>query len=637
MDASEEIDALRAKGLQHLNHEEFEEAERIFRKLAKTDPSPTFLNNLALCRFQQGDAEGALRVLRPNLEADRPNPFARALAAQALAALGRKEDAEAHLVRAIFDFETGMETVVPAGVVDEESWRAYTVIVKRAAGDLGHHRQVLDLYHKWERYHVYLEDDFLAGVAAFNLGRYSEAASYWRSLPWPQRRLMDMYVAVADAADAGIVPPFPLEYRVPSLREIKRRKTDDDSRRLAQQGWSRMIALGSILDSSVDDEMRRLGAAQLRTIIRHGGDWGLDLARRILSAADVNRQVKLAAAVALVEMGVYKEGESIEAVVDGKAKWLVIRTPKIAEQPDPAIEPIVWEARRLRDAGKIDEAIEKLQPLMVQGHFYPPAVLTLANLLGRKERLDEAEDLLLTLKEIAPDDPTVLFNLAALYLQRGDLGRARKYADQVNPQGQTDDFRRKLKLLKDETDRLELLTASPSQVVGVLAEPWREEQEDKPISLNVKLSQAMRGVPAGWLNAACKAYGIGPATMRHRKERAEALTQRLTDRRHMRETVLKLELDEKEALRFILGKGGWARLSALTRRFGSMEGDGFWWEEVPPQSTLGKLRCKALVFVGRAVVEGRRYKVAVIPVELREGLAELLGSPLPGAHEEDAE
>ena len=633
---SEEIDALRAKGLWHLNREEFEEAERVFKKLVKTDPSPASRNNLAMCRFRQGDPEGALKVLKPNLEADLPNPFAHALAAQALAALGRQEDAQEHLARAISDFETGMKTVVPAGLVDGQSWREYTVIIKRAAGDLGHHRQVLDLYHKWERYHVHPEDCFLAGVAAFNLGRFSQAASYWRRLPRPEWGFADLYVIVADAANAGIVPRFPLEYRILDLREIKRRKTDDDLRRLAQQGWSRMIALGDILGESADHEERQLAAAQLRTIIWHGGDWGLDLAKRILSASSVGKEMKLAAAEALVDLGVYKEGESIEAVVDGKSKWLVIRTPKVTEEPDETTEALVEEARRLRDAGKIDEAIEKLQPLLGQGDFYPPAMLTLANLLRRKDRLDEAEGLLLTLKEVAPHDPTVLFNVAALYLQRGDLDRARKYAGQIDRHELTDELRGKLRLLEDEINRLALLTVRPSQVVAALADSWREEQEEKPISLNVNLSRAMRGVPAGWVNAACEEHGIDPGSIRHRRERAEALGQRLVDRRHMEETVLKLEQDEKEALRHILDRGGWAKLSALTRRFGSMDGDGFWWEEIPPRSTLGRLRRKALVFVGRAVVEGRRYKVAVIPVELREGLAELLGSPLPGARGEDS-
>lgn len=255
----------------------------------------------------------------------------------------------------------------------------------------------------------------------------------------------------------------------------------------------------------------------------------------------------------------------------------------------------------------------------------------LANLLRRKDQLDEAEGLLLTLKDVAPSDPAVLFNLAGLYIQRGDPRHARKYADQIDRRRATDEIREKLPLLEDEIDRLELLTVRPSEVVAAVAESWREEQEEKPISLNAKLSQAMRTVPAGRVNAACEAHGIDPTSTRHRKERAEALARRLVDRPHMEETVSNLEEDERAALRFILNGGGWAKVSALTRRFGSVEGDGFWWEETPPRSTLGRLRLKALLFVGRALIDGRRYKVAVIPLELREGLAKLLGSHSPAA------
>lgn len=137
MGASREIGALGAEGLRHMSKGGFQEAERIFKKLAKTDPTPTSLNNWAACRFLQGDPEGALMVLRPNLEADLPNPFAHALAAQAFAALGRMETAEVHLARAIGDFDAGMETLVPAGIVRERSWREYTAVIKKAAGDLG--------------------------------------------------------------------------------------------------------------------------------------------------------------------------------------------------------------------------------------------------------------------------------------------------------------------------------------------------------------------------------------------------------------------------------------------------------------------------------------------------------------------
>ncbi|WP_066351180.1 hypothetical protein [Fervidicola ferrireducens] len=59
---------------------------------------------------------------------------------------------------------------------------------------------------------------------------------------------------------------------------------------------------------------------------------------------------------------------------------------------------------------------------------------------------------------------------------------------------------------------------------------------------------------------------------------------------------------------------GW---NAETRKFGSMQGDGFFWTERPPESSLGTLWSKALIMVGRAKLGGRTYKIATIPVELR--------------------
>ncbi|WP_258359776.1 hypothetical protein [Moorella sulfitireducens (nom. illeg.)] len=72
-------------------------------------------------------------------------------------------------------------------------------------------------------------------------------------------------------------------------------------------------------------------------------------------------------------------------------------------------------------------------------------------------------------------------------------------------------------------------------------------------------------------------------------------------------------------------KGGSSRLNAVTRIFGSMQGDGFFWQDEPPASTLGRLWSKALVMVGKADLEGKRVKIATIPVELRQLLKDILG------------
>lgn len=98
----------------------------------------------------------------------------------------------------------------------------------------------------------------------------------------------------------------------------------------------------------------------------------------------------------------------------------------------------------------------------------------------------------------------------------------------------------------------------------------------------------------------------------------------------IRKTPVVLGPDEKldaivEKAFELRDKGGWSRLNAVTRRFGSLGGDGYYWEEEDPESPLGFLWSRALVMVGKAVIEGRRTKIATIPIELRQPLKEILG------------
>lgn len=81
--------------------------------------------------------------------------------------------------------------------------------------------------------------------------------------------------------------------------------------------------------------------------------------------------------------------------------------------------------------------------------------------------------------------------------------------------------------------------------------------------------------------------------------------------------------DVRAALRYVQDAGGWCKLQALTRRFGTLDGDGFFWDESPPSSTIGRLRLRGLLYVGRAVIEGKRHKVAVIPADLRDIVASI--------------
>ncbi|MBC7339271.1 MAG: hypothetical protein H5U04_05355 [Firmicutes bacterium] len=52
-----------------------------------------------------------------------------------------------------------------------------------------------DLYRRWESLHRHPEDKFLGGVAAFNLGKYRQAARIWRRVLDPRWEFVQAYVA----------------------------------------------------------------------------------------------------------------------------------------------------------------------------------------------------------------------------------------------------------------------------------------------------------------------------------------------------------------------------------------------------------------------------------------------------------
>ncbi|HLB72081.1 MAG TPA: hypothetical protein VJJ51_13655 [Candidatus Methanoperedens sp.] len=112
------------------------------------------------------------------------------------------------------------------------------------------------------------------------------------------------------------------------------------------------------------------------------------------------------------------------------------------------------------------------------------------------------------------------------------------------------------------------------------------------------------------------------STKEIKKEKIEKIISRLTTQ--LDEVVGKLPHEACDALKLVLKNGGWVRYNQLSKKFGGEEEDSYWWESEPPASTIGILRLHALLFVGKAGIGGRMYKVAVVPKDIREGLAEML-------------
>ena len=157
-------------------------------------------------------------------------------------------------------------------------------------------------------------------------------------------------------------------------------------------------------------------------------------------------------------------------------------------------------------------------------------------------------------------------------------------------------------------------------MMGRVTQDWREEVESKAMQLNTSLQAALNKQPGIWMEAIYAALGLGEATKK--SERIKAIATELPAPEFLRDVLNRLPEESREALRFVMESGGWIKYGELTRWFGTEEGDGWFWNEQPPTSTLGLLRLHGLLFVGKAGIGGRQWKVGVIPKELRVALAE---------------
>jgi len=157
---------------------------------------------------------------------------------------------------------------------------------------------------------------------------------------------------------------------------------------------------------------------------------------------------------------------------------------------------------------------------------------------------------------------------------------------------------------------------------GVLtAKELRSVVETKNLPKNTSLRRGMKNMPVEWLRFACLQYNLQEDGLREELETALEDTLASAASAESPEVLKKaleaLDPAEKEVLQYLIKKGGTAGTGYLVRTYGSMDEDGYLWDEGDaPTSTLGRLWSKCLIMVGRGLVNGKRQKVALIPIDL---------------------
>lgn len=162
-----------------------------------------------------------------------------------------------------------------------------------------------------------------------------------------------------------------------------------------------------------------------------------------------------------------------------------------------------------------------------------------------------------------------------------------------------------------------------SCIQAELEKKWREKEDKKGISKDAHLKIELSKLPLQWIQATYHELGYVEKMSKH--EQIWYITYILNNAKFLEKILVQLSRSSLFILKYLLSKGGWTTFQSLSRQANTDESsDSWWWTDKPPSSPVGQLRTRGLLFVGRAPVKNRLYKIAVIPRELREILDKIL-------------
>lgn len=628
-------------GFARLNSGDFARAEKRFRAVAEATQLQEARENWAICRFYRNDCAGALDVLAPLLKGKEPSPIGQAVAALAQHALGRKDAALMSALAAERDLDRLLADSRRRAELDEEYLAVCTGMIIEVVCELGRYRRAMELYERWPARDSYIAA-LHAGFAAFSLQQYNKAIACWQrasgianrdtpddeptgDVPAVHEIARDC-VLMARLAAAGAMPPFVID-----LAPVH----DDGTDRASANGSDGPSAAGGSLPA-LNSEQLELLAALLQTddtpffnqgtilstvdLIKATGEWGLELARRALTAPDVPLEMKLGGLRMLAATGRIQPGENVTLVRPARTWQLTLGS--LVPTDDPAeVRKAYSAALTCVDEGRNAEAYRRLQRICRQEWLYPAAMTALATLMRNRGELEDSAMLLHAAEAIVPDDNRLLAGLAATYLAAGDTRTASRYLSRVRAKGEEAGFRAAVKGLREELrERREHRFWDEPELAGT----DRKAQNETPISLTVPLTKALKRVEFRWLNSLARTYGL--PDIPRRPERESALRDVLLAPANLVNGLATAPADVREVIGTVLSAGGWCKLSKLTSIFGGEARDGMWWIEGHdrPASPIGLARYLGLLYTGRAELDGRHHLVAVIPSDLREPLAAAL-------------
>src|SRR5690606_35278812 len=100
------------------------------------------------------------------------------------------------------------------------------------------------------------------------------------------------------------------------------------------------------------------------------------------------------------------------------------------------------------------------------------------------------------------------FNMAAVYLEKGDADTVRQLLDAIDPEDLPPVFQEDLASMEDAIGEEDDFIEDVDAYIASFLDSMREEEDERPIRPDVKLTTALRRIPVQWLNAAAQRLAI---------------------------------------------------------------------------------------------------------------------------------
>lgn len=157
--------------------------------------------------------------------------------------------------------------------------------------------------------------------------------------------------------------------------------------------------------------------------------------------------------------------------------------------------------------------------------------------------------------------------------------------------------------------------------VDVIMEQYKEgyikDAEEMVISPKSRLTAMLNKYPAHWIDGICNEFGLSSKGKKNIKVKEIASIVKS----NLASIVGSIPKKSREALKLVLDDGGFVKYGKLKGYDGEIT---YWWSDEPPTSTIGILRLNALLAVGKMPMQGRMYRVALIPADIRDDLQHIL-------------